>query len=51
MNRANKLLPIYETLADITLKMLEKRKDAETTLNEQDHQMISATLMLYRRYC
>ncbi|MEZ3474892.1 MAG: hypothetical protein K1W27_19265 [Lachnospiraceae bacterium] len=42
-----KLIQIYEVVADITLEHLNKIKEAETTLDDSDISMISATLLLY----
>ena len=42
-----KLIKIYEVVADITLENLNKIKEAETTLDDSDISMISATLLLY----
>lgn len=42
-----KLIQIYEVLADITLAQLNKIKEADTVLDDDDINMISATLQLY----
>lgn len=42
-----KLIQIYEVSADITLARLNKIKKADTTLDDDDISMISATLQLY----
>ncbi len=42
-----KLIQIYEVVVDITLAHLNKIKEAETTLDDSDISMISATLLLY----
>ena len=42
-----KIVQIYETMADITLTHLKKIKEAEATLSAQDIEMVSATLNLY----
>lgn len=42
-----KLIQIYEIMADITLANLNKIKEADTTLDDSDISMISATLQLY----
>lgn len=42
-----KMIQIFEVLADITLAHLNKIKEADTTLNDSDISMISATLQLY----
>ncbi len=42
-----KLNQIYEVVADITLAHLNKIKEADTTLDDGDISMISATLQLY----
>ncbi len=42
-----KLIQIYEVVVDITLAHLNKIKEAETTLDDSDINMISATLLLY----
>ncbi len=42
-----KLIQIYEVVADITLAHLNKIKEADTILDDSDIGMISATLQLY----
>ena len=42
-----KLIQIYEVMADITLAHLNKIKEADTVLDDSDISMISATLQLY----
>lgn len=45
--KKEKLIQIYEIVADITLSRLNKIKEADTTLDDSDISMISATLQLY----
>lgn len=42
-----KMIQICEAMADITLARLNKIKEAETFMDETDHQMVSATLQFY----
>lgn len=45
--KKEKIVQIYEAMADITLEHLKKIKEAEATLSIQDIEMVSATLNLY----
>lgn len=47
MGNKEKLVQIYENMADITLTMLKRAKEAETIPNNEQLQMVSATLLLY----
>lgn len=42
-----KMVQIYETMADITLEFLNKTKEAKTIITEDEMNMVSATLQLY----
>lgn len=42
-----KMIEIFNVMADITLNNLKKNKEAGTILDETDLQMVSATLQLY----
>lgn len=42
-----KMVQIYEAMADITLSHLNKEKEAETSISDETRNMISATLQLY----
>lgn len=42
-----KIIQIYEVMSDITLAHLNKIKETDTTLDDGDIGMISATLQLY----
>lgn len=46
MNK-EKLIKIYEAMADITLEKLNKIKEADNMLDDDAISMISATLQLY----
>lgn len=43
----NKMEQIFDVIADITLNTLNTKKEAKTYLDEQDIEMVSATLQLY----
>lgn len=42
-----KMVQIYETMADITLENLKRIKEAEAIMGERDIRMVSATLQIY----
>lgn len=42
-----KMVQIYEVMADITLSHLNKEKEAETPISDETRNMISATLQVY----
>lgn len=42
-----KMEQIFDAIADITLNVLNTKKEAKTYLDEQDIEMVSATLQLY----
>lgn len=46
MNK-DKMIQIYEEMADITLENLKKIKEAKTIMSEDELNMVSATLQLY----
>ena len=45
--KKEKIVQIYEAMADITLEHLEKIKRTGDALSAQDIEMVSATLNLY----
>lgn len=42
-----KMIQIYEAMADITLAHLNKEKEAGTAISDDTRNMVSATLQLY----
>lgn len=46
-NVRGKMVQIYEAMADITLSLLNKEKEAETSISDDTRNMVSATLQLY----
>lgn len=43
----DKMVQIYECMADITLGVLNKTKEAKTIITEDEMNMVFATLQLY----